>query len=96
MFSSQEGIARIGQVLDVSEVGPIIMKLIDVGEIITAPKLTVDEIDNIMHFTIIEYLDMRVEAIDKFGMDRLKPKHHFMSHYSQLYKQLIVSMGIMW
>ena len=86
----------LSEVLDVSEVGPIIMKLIDVGEIITAPKLTVDEIDNIMHFTIIEYLDMRGEAIDKFGMDRLKPKHHFMSHYSQLYKQLIVSMGIMW
>jgi hypothetical protein len=76
----------LSAVLDQSQVGPIIMKLIDVGEIITAPKLSVDEVDNLMHFTIIEYLEMRVEAIDKFGMDKVKPKHHFLSHYHQLYK----------
>ena len=46
----------LSAVLDQSQVGPIIMKLIDVGEIITAPKLSVDEVDNLMHFTIIEYL----------------------------------------
>lgn len=76
----------LSDVLDSSQVGSLIMKLVEVGELITAPRLSVDEIDNIMHFTIVEYLDMRVEAIDDFGMDTVKPKHHFVSHYHKLYK----------
>ena len=72
--------------LDGSQVGNLIIKLEEVSELITAPKLTRYEIDNILHFTIIEYLDLRVEGIETFGMDTIKPKHHFLSHYSKLYK----------
>ena len=76
----------LSDVLDDSQVGALILKLVEVGEIITAPKLTIDEVDNIMHFAVVEYLDMRVQAIDDLGMFTVKPKHHFLSHYHELYK----------
>lgn len=74
-------------VLDQSKVGPLLIKLQEVAELITAPKLTVDEIDDILGFTIKEYLGMRVDAIDELGMDNLRPKHHYLSHYSKFYKE---------
>ena len=73
-------------VLEQSNVGDLIIKLQEVSELITAPKLTVYEIDNIFHDTVVEYLDMRVAAIEELGMSTIKPKHHFLSHYSKLYK----------
>lgn len=75
----------LSDVLEESQVGALIVKLRDVSEIITAPKLTKYEIDNILHFTVMEYLDLRTEAIENLGMGTMKPKHHFMSHYSKLY-----------
>ena len=69
-----------------SVVFPHIIKLQEMSELISAFKLNLYEIDNILHFTIIEYLEMRVTGIDSFGMDSLKPKHHYLSHYSELFK----------
>ena len=75
----------LSNVLDESKVGEHIVKLSEVSELITAPKLTVDEIENKLHFSIVEYLEMRIAAIDELGMGTVKPKHHFLSHYSELY-----------
>ena len=71
----------LSEVLDKSEVGTLIIKLQEMSELITAPKLTLYEVENTLHFTIIEYLELRVEAIEKFNMQRVKPKHHFIGHY---------------
>ena len=76
----------LSNVLDSSQVGNLVIKLQEVSELITAPKLTKYEIETVLHFTIIEYLELRQEAIEKFGMSKLRPKHHFLSHYSRLYK----------
>ena len=71
--------------LDQSSVGEHIVKLQEVSELITAPKLSKYEIENKLYYTVIEYLEMRVAAIEELGMDNVKPKHHFLSHYSELY-----------
>ena len=76
----------LGEVLDESQVGDLILKLQEIAELITAPKLTIHEIETVMHFAILEYLDMRHDAIENFGMRQHRPKHHFLSHYSELYK----------
>ena len=76
----------LSHILDDSQVGPLIIKLQEVSEIITAPKQTTYEVDNILHYTIIEYLDARTEAIESYGMSKMRPKHHFMSHFAKLYK----------
>ena len=76
----------LSDVLDDSEVGQLIVKLQEVSELITAPKLTLYEIDNILNSTIMEYLEMRVQAIDDLGMHTVRPKHHYLSHYANLYK----------
>ena len=68
-----------------SEVGENIIKLQEISELITAPKLNYYEINNKLHYSIIEYLDLRRAAIEEFGMDNMKPKHHFISHYSEFY-----------
>ena len=73
-------------VLDESMVGELIVKLCEVSELVTAPKLTIYEIETNLHFTIIDYLEMRRAAIEDLGMATMKPKHHFLSHYSELYK----------
>ena len=73
-------------ILDDSRVGSLIVKLHEVSDLVTAPRLTIHEIENILHFTIIEYLDLRALAIDELGMETMKPKHHYMAHYSKLYK----------
>ena len=74
-------------VLDQSRVGAHIIKLQEVCELITAPRLTVDEIDDVLALTVHEYLDLRVAAVDNLGMSNLKPKHHFLGHYARIYKE---------
>ena len=72
--------------LENSQVGPLIVKLQEVSELITAPKLTIFEIEETLHDTIADYLRMRVEAIEEIGMNSVKPKHHYLSHYAKLYR----------
>ena len=72
--------------LEKSKVGSLIVKLEEVSELITAPKLSIYEIEDILNGTIQEYLQMRVDAIEELGMDSIKPKHHFLSHYAKLFR----------
>ena len=67
--------------LEQSEVGPHKIKLQEVSELVTAPKF-----DFILAGTIEEYLDMRVEGIDQLQMNSGRPKHHYLAHYADLYK----------
>ena len=76
----------LGDLLDKSKVGNHIIKLQEVSELITAQKLTVYEIENILHNTIVEYLQMRIDAINEISMSNCRPKHHYLSHYSKLFK----------
>ena len=69
--------------LDLSETGKFLVKLHEVSEIITAPKLTMYEIEEVMSQIILEYLDLRVEGITLLKMSNPRPKHHFLSHYSR-------------
>ena len=71
--------------LDMSDVGEHIVKLQEVSEMITAPKLTRYEVENKLFYTVIEYLEMRSAGIEKLGMETMKPKHHYLSHYSEFY-----------
>ena len=77
--------AALCDVLDRSQAGKMIIKLAEVSEIITAPKLSHFEIEVIMAEIVHEYLDMRVAAIEEMGMSNSKPKHHMLSHYSENY-----------
>ena len=74
-------------VLDQSRVGAHIIKLQEVCELITAPSLTVDEIDDVLDLTVHEYLDLRVAAVHDLVMSNLKPKHHVLGHYARLHKE---------
>ena len=76
----------LSNVLDDSAVGDLIIKLVEVSELVTAPKLSKYEIENVLYYTVIDYLDLRVEAIERLNMDNVKPKHHFLSHYAELFK----------
>ena len=76
----------LSEVIDNSLVGQLLIKLFEVSELITALKLTVYEVSNVMKPTIISFLDLRVDAIEEVGMDKLRPKHHYLSHYASLYK----------
>ena len=53
--------------MEESVVGESIAKLEEVAQLVTAPKLSFFEIDNLLHYAIIEYLDMRVQMIDIIG-----------------------------
>jgi hypothetical protein len=75
----------LSDILGESEVGELVIKLEEVSELITAPKLTIYEIEDVLETTIAEYIQMRVEAVEAIGMDTIKPKHHFLLHYSKLY-----------
>ena len=77
----------LSDVIDQSVSGKMIVKLQEVAEIITAPKLTSHEIDFEMTEIIESYLDFRVAAISSLGMPRARPKHHYLSHYSESYKK---------
>ena len=71
--------------IEKSIIGSHIIKLQEVSEILTAPRLTRYEVENKMKFIVFEYLDLRASAIVELGMDSMKPKHHFIGHYHELY-----------
>ena len=75
----------LSSVLDGSRAGEMLIKLVEVSELITAPKLTYYEIEVVMTETIQEYLDHRIAAIEKLAMPNPKPKHHMLSHYPDSY-----------
>ena len=68
----------LGQALETSEVGQMIVSLQEVAEIVTSPKLTKSEILGVMSDKIREYLDLRIEAIDNLDMPNARPKHHML------------------
>ena len=72
-------------VLEESKAGKILIKLAEVSEIITAPKLSCFELGVIMPDILNEYLDLRISAIEDLGMPNPRPKHHMLSHYSVNY-----------
>lgn len=76
---SQRVLSRIvtmllSHVIEESSVGDLIVKLVEVSELITAPRLTRDEIDTTLHFTIMEYLEMRRGPVAT-GQDMIKSGH---------------------
>ena len=77
----------LADVLDQSGLaGDMIIKLQEVAEVITAPIMTEYEIDYVMSEIITCYLDMRVDAITEIGMMKARPKHHYLAHYCECYK----------
>ena len=77
----------LSHILDKSKVaGRMIIKLQEVAEIVTAPKLTLDEIELDMTEIIETYLDMRISAISSLDMPNVRPKHHFLGHYADCFK----------
>ena len=75
----------LSDVLEDSATEMYFIKLHEIGEIITAPALTLYEIEYVMKDIIEEYLDLRVKGIEELGMPRPRPKHHMLSHYPSLY-----------
>jgi hypothetical protein len=76
----------LSPVLEDSCIEEYLIKLHEVGEIITAPVLSITEIDVTMDQIIKEYLDLRAGAVEALGMPNPRPKHHFISHYPRSYK----------
>ena len=77
----------LSPIIDQSEeAGKMIIKLQEVAEIVTAPKLTLDEIEQNMTEIIESYLDMRISAISSLDMPNTRPKHHYLSHYPECFK----------
>ena len=82
-------------VIDRSELaGKLIIKLQEVAEIITAPKLTANEVIFDMQEIIESYLDLRILAIANLKMPNCHPKHHFLSHYPDCYKNYGPLIGL--
>ena len=76
----------LSPVLEFSRTEKYLIKLHEVGEIITAPTLTLYEIDVTMSQIIMDYLDLRVEAVEILSMPNPRPKHHYLSHYPRSYR----------
>lgn len=72
-------------VLDRSKAGPMLIKLVELSDIITAPRLSTFEIEVILAEIVHEYLDYRVAAVEDLRMTNPKPKHHMISHYPENY-----------
>ena len=53
--------------LESSSVGEAIVKLEEMSSLIVATRLTKFEIENDLHFSIVEYLDLRLHMIEKIG-----------------------------
>ena len=51
----------------------MLIKLQEVSEIVTAPKLTLSEIELDMTEIIETYLDMRISAISSLDMPNIRP-----------------------
>ena len=75
----------LSEVLEKSATQMYFIKLHEVGEIISAPALTVYEIEYVMKNIIEEYLDLRIKGVHELQMPRPRPKHHILSHYPDLY-----------
>ena len=75
----------LAPVLELSSTEKFLIKLHEVGEIITAPMLTKFEIEVTMTQILTDYLDLRVEAVDTLSMPNPRPKHHFIGHYARSY-----------
>ena len=75
----------LAEVLEKSATQMYFIKLHEVGEIISAPALTVYEIEYVMKNIIEEYLDLRIKGVHELQMPRPRPKHHILSHYPDLY-----------
>ena len=83
--------------LDRSKAGQILIKLAEISEMVTAPKLSDFEIEIQMQELIMEYLDLRVLAVDELKMPNPRPKHHYLSHYSENFRNygpLIMCWGM--
>ena len=64
----------LSHIIDESEVaGKMLIKLQEVSEIVTAPKLTLSEIELDMTEIIETYLDMRISAISSLDMPNIRP-----------------------
>ena len=61
------------------------MCLVDVLDDTEVGKLII-VLQEVSEIIVIEYLDLRVAAIEELGMSTVRPKHHYLSHYYQLYK----------
>ena len=80
--------------LEKSNTMDILLKLLQVSEIITAPQLSYNEVIDILEPTIIEYLDLRVSAVDVLNFSKPRPKHHFLSHYGESYLRYGPLIGV--
>ena len=78
----------LSSVLEDSCTEEYLIKLHELGEIITAPSLTITEIEVTMTQIITEYLDLRAGAVEALGMPNARPKHHFLYHYPRAYRNL--------
>ena len=67
--------------LEQSKVMDHIIKLQEVAELVCAPLLDRVEIMSTMKYGIIEYLELRRQAVHELGMENMKPKHHYLGHY---------------
>ena len=75
----------LSDILDESRAGKMLVKLAELSEIITSPKLSNFEIEEIMPELIYEYLEFRVNAVEDLNMPNPRPKHHMISHYHEAY-----------
>ena len=84
----------LSEVLERSKTMEILIKLHDVSELITAHRLTEYEVLNLLHPTILEYLDLRVSSIESLGFNRARPKHHYLSHYAESFLKFGPLIGV--
>ena len=84
----------LAEVLEKSQTENLLLKLQDVSDLITSPRLSEYEVLNILHPTILEYLDLRVSSIQELDFSRPRPKHHFLSHYSEAFLKYGPLIGV--
>ena len=73
--------------LQESLVEKCLILLHELSEIITAPKLSLYNIEVTMNRIVKSYLDARIKAIETMNMPAIRPKHHLISHYPEAYKK---------
>ena len=84
----------LDDVLVKSQTMGILLKLQEVAELVTAPRLTHYEVYNILEPTIFEFLDLRVSSIEDLSFSRPRPKHHYLSHYGEAYVEYGPLIGV--
>ena len=80
--------------MDESKTMEILLKLQEVSELFTAPRLTKYEVLDILEPTILEYLDLRILSIETLKFSRPFPKHHFLSHYGEAFMNYGPLIGV--